>query len=195
MVQAGSMGVPYVPVRGFSGSDVVERRPDTFKVAASPFEPGESFVVAKAITPDVAIFHGLKADQFGNVIVRKGGDELMLAQSARKVIVTVEEIVDAIDPDDTDAEAYNNRGSIKGNLEESETLEIVNLPPRRFPILSRKLNKLHFCNSNQKSFKLKTASQYDGFKINKINATARRGEYYNRLLLESPDVFSENRIA
>jgi glutaconate CoA-transferase subunit A len=102
MVQAGSMGVPYVPVRGFSGTDVIERRPDTFKIEANPFEKQETYVVAKAINPDIGIFHGLKADKFGNVVVRKGGDELMLAQSARKVIVTVEEIVDAIDPDDTD---------------------------------------------------------------------------------------------
>ena len=102
MVQAGSMGVPYVPVRGFSGTDIIERRSDTFKIERNPFEQHETYVVAKAINPDIGIFHGLQADKFGNVVVGKGGDELMLAQSARKVIVTVEEIVDTVAPDDTD---------------------------------------------------------------------------------------------
>lgn len=101
MVQAGSMGVPYVPVRGFAGSDIVARRTDTFMTVPNPFEPEESFVVAKAITPDVGIFHGLKADRLGNVLVRKNGEELMLAQSSRRVIVTVEEIVDDLDPNDS----------------------------------------------------------------------------------------------
>ena len=94
------MGVPYVPTLGYVGSDVAARRPDVFKIAPNPFEPDERIMVARAINPDVAIFHGLKGDRAGNVLVQRGGNELMLAQASRKAIVTVEEIVDRVDADD-----------------------------------------------------------------------------------------------
>ena len=93
------MGVPFVPTLGYAGSDVIKRRPDDFTIAANPFAPDERIVVAKAINPDVGIFHGLKADRAGNVLLRKGGEELLLIQASRKVIVTVEEIVDKLDPE------------------------------------------------------------------------------------------------
>jgi hypothetical protein len=98
MVQAGSIGAPFIPTLGYAGSDVIWRRQDDFKIATNPFDSDERIVVAKAINPDVGIFHGLKADPMGNVLLRIGGEELMLAQASRKVIVTVEEIVDRVDP-------------------------------------------------------------------------------------------------
>jgi glutaconate CoA-transferase subunit A len=99
MVQAGSMGVPFVPTLGYAGSDVIKRRPDDFTIVANPFDPDERIVVAKAINPDVGIFHGLKADRAGNVLLRKGGEELLLIQASRKVIVTAEEIAEQLDPE------------------------------------------------------------------------------------------------
>ncbi|MBI4299039.1 MAG: hypothetical protein HY666_04680 [Chloroflexi bacterium] len=93
------MGIPYVPVLGLAGSDVAARRSD-FTIAPNPFNPEEKFVVAKAINPDVAIFHCAKADRAGNVLTRKKGNEMLLAQASRKVIVTAEEIVDKLSLDD-----------------------------------------------------------------------------------------------
>ena len=93
------MGIPYVPVRGYAGSDVISRR-DDFPMAPDPFNPEERFVVAKAINPDVAIFHGFQGDRAGNVLVGKRGNQTLLAQASRRCIVTVEEIVDKVDPDD-----------------------------------------------------------------------------------------------
>ncbi len=95
------MGLPFVPTLGFAGSDVLQRRQEDFKIAPNPWDPQEKLVMAKAITPDVGIFHGLKADRRGNVLLRKGGEELMLAQASRRVIVTVEEIVDRVEPGDS----------------------------------------------------------------------------------------------
>ena len=102
MIQAGSMGVPFTATMGYAGTDIMERRPDDFKIVENPFAPGERTVVARAMNPDVAIFHGLKGDQYGNVLVQKHGEELLLAQASRKVIVTVEEIVESVDPEDSD---------------------------------------------------------------------------------------------
>jgi len=93
------MGAPFVPTLAYAGSDVIKRRPDDFQIAINPFNPEERIVIAKAINPDVGIFHGLKADRHGNVLLRKGGEELLLIQASRQVIVTVEEVVDRVDPE------------------------------------------------------------------------------------------------
>lgn len=94
------MGVPYIPVRGLAGTDVFERR-DDMMLAPNPFDPSEVTVVALAQNPDVAILHGLKADREGNAILRRFGEDVMVAQASRRTIVTVEEIVDKVTPEDT----------------------------------------------------------------------------------------------
>ena len=94
------MGIPFVPTLGYANSDVISER-DDFTIAPNPFNPSEPMVMAKAITPDVALFHGSKADRRGNVLVKKGGEALMLAQASDRVIVTVEEVVDEVSPNDT----------------------------------------------------------------------------------------------
>ena len=58
------MGVPYVPVFGLVGSDLLKRRDDMI-VAPDPFGSGKVSVVAKAMRPDVAVFHAHKADRHG----------------------------------------------------------------------------------------------------------------------------------
>ena len=92
MVQAAAMGVPFVPVRGLLGTDLLEYR-DDFKVVEDPFSPTEDIVLAPALKADVAIFHGLRADRAGNVITPPHRDDLLVAQAADKVVVTVEEVV------------------------------------------------------------------------------------------------------
>ena len=72
MVQAGSMGVPFVAVRGLLGSDILVHRPD-LRVVENPFQETESVVVAQPIRPEVAVFHAIRADRFGNALI-PGGD-------------------------------------------------------------------------------------------------------------------------
>ena len=93
MVQAGSMGVPFVAVRGLMGSDILKNRPD-LQVIANPFHPEEKVVVTQPIRPDVAVFHALKADRWGNSLTPGLRDDLMMARAARLVVVTAEEITD-----------------------------------------------------------------------------------------------------
>jgi glutaconate CoA-transferase subunit A len=92
MVQAGSMGVPFIGLRGLIGSDLLRHRPDIL-VIPSPFNPAEQVAVARPIRPDVAIFHALQADPWGNAITPGRREDLMLARASRRVIVTAEEIV------------------------------------------------------------------------------------------------------
>ena len=86
------MGVPFVPVRGLYGSDLLASRPD-FKVIEDPYQPGQAIVVAPALRPDVFITHGAIADREGNVItVDEGRNDLLAAQASRRTLVSVEEV-------------------------------------------------------------------------------------------------------
>jgi glutaconate CoA-transferase subunit A len=87
------MGVPYVPVIGLVGTDLLKRR-DDMVVAADPFGGGKVSVVAKAMRPDVAVFHVDKADRHGNVSCGYPVEAVILAEASAQVVVTAEEIVD-----------------------------------------------------------------------------------------------------
>lgn len=93
------MGVPYIPVRGLAGTDVFKRRDDMI-MARNPFDDDEVNVVAVAQNPDIAILHARKADKDGNALLRPHGEDVMIAQASNRVIITAEEIVDRITPDD-----------------------------------------------------------------------------------------------
>jgi glutaconate CoA-transferase subunit A len=89
------MGVPYIPVRGLAGTDLLKRRDDMI-VAPDPFDGKTLSVVARAMRPDVAVFHVHKADRAGNVSVGYHVDAVMLAEASHHVIVTAEQIVDRL---------------------------------------------------------------------------------------------------
>lgn len=60
---------------------------------------GQKYVALKAFDPDVAILHFHRADKFGNCQMDPGRmmdneTDILIAKSAKKVIVSVEEIVD-----------------------------------------------------------------------------------------------------
>src|SRR5471030_2690875 len=52
-LQAAEKGVPFMPLRGLIGSDVLKYRAD-WKVIGSPFSNGDPIVLLPAIKPDVA---------------------------------------------------------------------------------------------------------------------------------------------
>jgi glutaconate CoA-transferase subunit A len=93
------MGVPYVPVLGLVGTDLLARR-DDMVIAPDPFGSGKVSVVAQAMRPDVALFHVDKADRRGNVSCGYAIEAVVLAEASRHVIVTAEEIVDTLQEED-----------------------------------------------------------------------------------------------
>jgi len=93
MIQAGSMGIPFLGVRGLLHSDILKHRLDLL-VQDNPFNPGEPVVVAQSIRPDVAVFHAIKSDRWGNAITPGRRDDLMMARAARRVVITAEEVVE-----------------------------------------------------------------------------------------------------
>ncbi len=90
--RAGAMGIPFIPIKGLYGSDLLKVRED-FKEITCPIT-GEKLVAVPGINPDVAIIHAQEADEFGNIRIRgtRFEDELMV-KSANKAIVTVEKII------------------------------------------------------------------------------------------------------
>jgi glutaconate CoA-transferase subunit A len=88
------MNVPFVPVRGLLHTDYMKIRPD-FREMPNPYDPAEPIAIVPAIVPDVAVFHGFRGDRWGNVITTGSADAKLIAQAARRVIATVEEISEA----------------------------------------------------------------------------------------------------
>src|SRR5499427_5129303 len=55
-LQASEKGVPFMPLRGLIGSDILKYR-DDWKVIESPFASGDPIVLLPAIKPDLALIH------------------------------------------------------------------------------------------------------------------------------------------
>jgi len=91
--QAAEKGVPFMPLRGLIGSDVLAHRPD-WKVIDNPFGNNDPIVLLPALTPDVALFHAPMADRFGNVFIGTQRELVAMAHAARKTVVSVEKIYD-----------------------------------------------------------------------------------------------------
>ena len=92
-LQAAEKGIPFIPLRGLIGTDVLARRTD-WKVIDNPFQAQDPIVLLPAIRPDIALFHAPLADRLGNVFVGRWRELLTMAHAARQTLVTVEAITD-----------------------------------------------------------------------------------------------------
>jgi len=92
---AGAAGLPMGILRGFVGSDLPKYNPN-IRFVECPFT-GEKLAATPAINPDVSIIHAQKADRKGNVLLWGiVGVQKEAVLSAKRCIVTVEEIVDTL---------------------------------------------------------------------------------------------------
>jgi len=91
--QASEKGVPFMPLRGLLGTDVLKNRPD-WKVIDNPFDSEDPIVLLPAIRPDVALFHAPMADRDGNVWIGRQRELLTMAHAAERTVVTVEKLHD-----------------------------------------------------------------------------------------------------
>lgn len=93
-LQAAEKGLPFMPLRGLIGSDVLRYRPD-WKVIQNPFRDDPDPVVAlPAIHPDFALFHAAAADRDGNVWIGRRRELMVMAHASRRTLVTVERVLD-----------------------------------------------------------------------------------------------------
>src|SRR5580700_2792881 len=91
--QAAEKGVPFMPLRGLIGSDVLAHRPD-WKVSDNPFGNDDPIVLLPVLKPDVVLFHSPMADRNGNVYVGLQRELFTMAHAAQKTIVTAEKLYD-----------------------------------------------------------------------------------------------------
>lgn len=95
---AGASGLPFAVLRGYKGTDL-PKVTDTVAPIRCPFT-GEELMAVPAINPDVTVIHAQQADRRGNVAIWGiSGIQKEAALSARRVIVTVEEVVESFRPE------------------------------------------------------------------------------------------------
>ncbi len=107
-LQAAEKGIPFMPLRGLIGSDIVAHR-DDYRIIDNPFGHDDPIVALPAIQPDVALIHARLADRHGNVWIARQPELKLMAHAARETLVTVEELYD-------------------GNLMEDEQLAAAAIP-------------------------------------------------------------------
>ena len=91
-LQATEKGVPFMPLRGVLGSDLVKNRPD-WRVSQNAFSSKEDpILLVPAIQPDVALFHARWADEAGNVWIGRRRELATIAHAAKRTYVTFEEM-------------------------------------------------------------------------------------------------------
>ncbi len=95
---AASMGLPFMPIRSILGSDLLTyetlRHPKAH-VMDDPFGSGAKVALLPACHADIAILHAQRCDSDGNTQVwGQTGDDLWGTLSGKRIVVTVEEVVD-----------------------------------------------------------------------------------------------------
>jgi glutaconate CoA-transferase subunit A len=93
--EAGAAGLPCAVFRGYRGAGLKDVNPN-IRAMNCPFT-GEELAVVPAIRPDVTFIHAQKADRKGNVLIEGIiGVQKEAALAAKRAVVTVEEVVDAL---------------------------------------------------------------------------------------------------
>jgi glutaconate CoA-transferase subunit A len=94
---AAASGLPFAVLRGYRGTDLAEHTA-TIAPITCPFT-GEVLTAVPALDLDVAIVHAQRADRHGNVqLWGLTGVQKEAVLAARRSLVTVEEIVDELEP-------------------------------------------------------------------------------------------------
>ncbi len=110
-LQAAEKGVPFMPLRGIIGSDLVAHRPE-WRIIDNPMPDGpkadgqqksdgpamtdgeDPILLLPAILPDVALFHAPLGDRFGNIWVGRRRELITMAHAAKHTLVTIEAVHD-----------------------------------------------------------------------------------------------------
>jgi acyl CoA:acetate/3-ketoacid CoA transferase alpha subunit len=94
---AGSLGLPFIPIRSLGGSDLLkqlqERNGNDIATIADPFT-GDTWLALKPLLPDVAVVQVQTADEEGNAWIQgPKWDNLEQAKASQRTIVIAEHVV------------------------------------------------------------------------------------------------------
>jgi glutaconate CoA-transferase subunit A len=90
---AGSLGLPFIPIRSLRGSDILKRlqevAPSEIGTVDDPFT-GDDWLVLKPVVPDVAVVQVQTADEDGNawILGARWVNEEQVKASDRAIIIT-----------------------------------------------------------------------------------------------------------
>ena len=94
---AGASGLPFAVLRGYVGTDLAGQTA-TISSGQCPCT-GEVLTAVPALCPDVTVIHAQRADRAGNVqLWGITGVQKEAVLAARRSLVTVEEVVDTLEP-------------------------------------------------------------------------------------------------
>jgi glutaconate CoA-transferase subunit A len=94
---AGASGLPFAVLRGYRGTGLADHVQNIAEISC-PFT-GERLTAVAALNPDVTVIHAQRADHAGNVqLWGITGVQKEAVLAAKTAVVTVEEIVDELDP-------------------------------------------------------------------------------------------------
>ncbi|WP_374090812.1 CoA transferase subunit A [Methylomicrobium lacus] len=92
-LRAAISGLPFMPIRSVQGTGYEALHPE-FKTMICPYT-GDKLVLVPPLQPDVALLHAHFADRHGNLHIEGPPvADILFAKASRKVIVTVEEIIE-----------------------------------------------------------------------------------------------------
>jgi glutaconate CoA-transferase subunit A len=91
-ILAGSMGIPFLPIKSVLGSDIPKFN-KKLKTMQDPYTD-EQVILVPALNPDVTFIHVQYCDPSGNArILGNLANDPSLARAARKTIITCEKII------------------------------------------------------------------------------------------------------
>jgi acyl CoA:acetate/3-ketoacid CoA transferase alpha subunit len=89
---AGSLGVPYLPMRYLGGTDTFDQ--SGARLTEDPYT-GLTVCVVPALNPDVALIHVQQCDVYGNArVLGAGVAPAEMAMASKKVIISTEEVIE-----------------------------------------------------------------------------------------------------
>ncbi|HWQ45632.1 MAG TPA: CoA-transferase, partial [Longilinea sp.] len=94
---AGSLGIPFIPIRSLSGSDLLKQIEKSFSTEVATVEDpfsAENWLVLKPLQPDVAVVQVQVADEEGNAwISGPRWDNAEQVKASKRTIVIAEKVV------------------------------------------------------------------------------------------------------
>jgi glutaconate CoA-transferase subunit A len=115
-LQAAEKGIPFMPLRGILGSDLVSGRPD-WRVIDNPYGNADPILLLPALKPDIALFH---------VWIGRRRELATMAHAARQTLVSVERI--------QEQDLFAEETSAAGSLSSLYVSAIAEAPKGAWPL-------------------------------------------------------------
>lgn len=91
---AGEKGLPFLPMRGLIGSDILRHRGGRWRTIDNPYAVDDPIVLIQALRPDATLLHVPLADRAGNIWISQRAEFQTLCRGTDCALVTFESFFD-----------------------------------------------------------------------------------------------------